>query len=156
MQVFVDLDGVLGDFDGHYEKLYGVRPNQDTYEPKDLWDNIRKHGSFYQTQPLMHDARELWEGVKKFHPDPVILTGIPHSIPNAAQQKKIWVRQHFGSGVEVICCLSKDKALYGKPGDILIDDRLKYAHFWTDMGGIFIQHTTAKVTLLTLAATPSR
>jgi hypothetical protein len=28
MRLFVDLDGVLADFDSHYEKLFGTRPNR--------------------------------------------------------------------------------------------------------------------------------
>jgi len=150
-QLFLDLDGVLGDFDQHYENLFGIRPNQDLYEPSDLWEQIRKHGNFYRTQPLMSDARELWDGVRAMKLVPIILTGIPDNIPNVKEQKQQWVAEHFGPTALIICCRSVNKKLYGKPGDVLVDDRLKYAHHWTKMGGVFVHHTSASDTLRRLA-----
>lgn len=151
-QPFVDLDGVLADFDGHYEKLFGVRPNQDTYDPPDMWDNIRDNKTFYRDQPLMPDAMELWEGCKRLHVNPIILTGIPYSIPNVKKQKQEWAWEYFGHDVEIICCRSVDKYKYMKNrGDILIDDRLKYSDHWKNAGGIFILHTSSKSSLEKLA-----
>ena len=151
-QLFIDLDGVLADFDGHYEKCFGVRPNQDSYEPPSFWDDIRRHGSFYRTEPLMKDAMDLWWGAQKLHPKPIILTGIPYSIPDVKQQKQEWCWEHLGYDVQVICCRSRDKWKHGKPGDILVDDRLKYSKSWIDMGGVFIHHTSAKSSLAALTS----
>jgi hypothetical protein len=150
-QIFVDLDGVLGDFDGYYEKLFGVCPNQDTYEPPDMWDNIRTHGTFYRDQPLMPDALMLWEGIKKHHPSPIILSGVPWSIPDVAAHKRTWVNRNLGFFVPLICCPSREKFSYGKMGDILIDDRLKYSHLWTKMGGEFVHYTSVSTTLQALS-----
>ncbi len=147
-QIFVDLDGVLADLDTYYQTCFGVRPNQDTYEPPDMWDNIRRHGTFYQHLPLMSDAMKLWEGIiERFHPRPIILTGIPRSIPGVEHQKRMWVRDHLGAHVKVICCWSRDKQLHGGPGEILIDDRLKYSTYWLRMGGVFVHHSSADDTL---------
>ena len=151
-QVFVDLDGVLADFDGHYEKLFGVRPDQDTYNPPELWDRIREHGNFYRTEPPMPDLDELWPGICKLHPYPVVLTGIPASIPRVREQKIGWVREYLGPTVPIITCPSRDKYKFGKPGDILIDDRTKYKHPWIEMGGLFIHHKSTIGTLAQLAA----
>ena len=141
-QLFIDLDGVLADFDGGYEQLFGVRPNQDTYEPPELWDKIRAKGDFFRRLPPMPDAFEFWGWCKKFHPDPIILTGMPYSIPLVREQKTLWVMEHLGKYTKIICCRSKDKCKHGKPGDVLVDDRTKYSHYWINMGGIFIQHTS--------------
>lgn len=146
-QLFIDLDGVLSDFDGHYEKLFGVRPNQDTYEPSNLWDNIRANKTFYRDQPMITDAEELWEGALEIHPNPIVLTGVPYSIPNVEAQKEAWVSEHLGPNVKVICCRSTDKCLHGKLADVLVDDRLKYSKFWKEMGGVFVLHTSAKASL---------
>lgn len=150
-QIYVDLDGVLSDIEGHYESCFKERMNQDTYEPIDMWDKIREHGNFYRDQPLKLDALELWRGVKIHHPSPIILSGIPRSIPNVAAQKRIWVDRHLGRHVELICCFSRDKIKYAHPGDILIDDRTKYMKYWIQGGGIFVFHTSAKNTLARLA-----
>ncbi len=148
--LFVDLDGVLADFDVHFERLFGVRPNQDTYDPPEMWDLIRANGTFYRDLPLMPDARVLWQAVNWMYHRPTVLTGIPYSIPGVAEQKMLWVAEHLGPEVKVITCGSRLKCRYGEPGDILIDDRLKYAHYWTDMGGVFIHHTSARETMLKL------
>lgn len=150
-KIFVDLDGVLADFDGHFEKCFGVRPVQDTYQPSNMWDLIREHGRFYRELPPFPDFLDLWNGVKIYDPSPIVLTGIPFSIPNVKEQKREWVWEHLGPEAQVICCPSRKKFEYGKPGDILIDDRTKYRHFWEDMGGIFVLHTAVIPTLAALA-----
>lgn len=146
-QIFVDLDGVLADFDAFYFVNYRAILDRDVIDPPGMWDNIEKHGNFYGSLPIMHDAHELWEGVKLFHPNPIILTGIPHSISNAEQQKRDWVSRNIDWRAKVICCASRDKRRFSRPGDILIDDWHKYRHLWTEVGGIFILHTSAKDSL---------
>jgi len=37
-----------------------------------------------------------------------------------------------------------------KPGDIIIDDYLKYRHLWVEAGGIFIHHISAVESLAAL------
>ncbi|MBP5699152.1 MAG: hypothetical protein J6W96_06470, partial [Alphaproteobacteria bacterium] len=54
---------------------------------------------------------------------------------------------NYGIVDGVICCLSKDKQKYGKPNDILIDDRPNNIEKWIKMGGIGILHTSAKETI---------
>lgn len=142
-QLFLDLDGVLADMDTHLRKLFGYVNVNLEQDPPDLWDNVRRHGNFYKTQPLMKDALLLWEESIKIHGSPVILTGVPYSIPNVAEQKRDWVDRYFGKTTPMICCASRDKRKYGTPGDILVDDRLKYAHFWKEMGGVFVHHKSA-------------
>lgn len=151
MQLFLDLDGVLADFDGHYERLFGHRLDRTVVDPPNLWENISTEQTFYRDLPPLPDAMELWEGVK--HLDPVILTGLPKAsrgVPLAEKHKREWVAEHFGATVSVVCCLSKDKRCHGKPGDVLIDDWAMYRHLWIAMGGIFILHTSAKNSLYAL------
>lgn len=143
-QLFIDLDGVLADFDAYYEQQFGVKldrglPN----DPSGMWDNITGHGSFYASLPLMPDALELWEGAKRLHPNPIILTGCPYSVPDVERHKREWVARHIAADAMVITCKSKDKRLHGKPGDVLVDDWHKYRPLWEEMGGVFVLHTSA-------------
>lgn len=151
-QVFIDLDGVLADFDSRYEAVFGERNNHDAPEPPDFWSRLGAHadGHFYAELVLMPDARELWAGVSAMNP--IVLTGIPRSLPHAEPDKRAWVARHFGADVQVICCASKDKCRYGRPGDVLIDDWSKYRHLWEEMGGLFILHTSAASSLDALSA----
>lgn len=148
-QLFIDLDGVLADFDSYFERVFGQRNDHNAPEPPDFWSKLGAHadGHFYAGLEPMLDARELWAGALALHPSPVILTGIPHSLPHAESDKRAWVARHFGADTKVICCASKDKRLHGKPGDVLIDDWQKYRHLWEDMGGVFVLHTTAAASL---------
>jgi 5'(3')-deoxyribonucleotidase len=152
-RIFVDMDGVLADFNGHFKNLFGVECDQDNYYPPNFWELIRNHGNFYGTQPLMPDAQDLWDGLQLFQTDVIILSGMPRkefNIPNVGEQKMAWVMEHFPDA-KLICCPSDVKFTFGKPGDFLIDDRSKYAHYWVDMGGRFILHKSSSSTIYELA-----
>lgn len=150
--IFVDLDGTLGDFAGHYETLFGepfLRSLAVDSDPK-AWVQIIDNRTFFRDMPLLPDALTLWAGVKALHPNPVVLTGIKQRVPDIGDHKRAWVARHLGPDVPVICCLASDKSTHGQPGDILIDDWPKYRHRWERMGGIFIQHTSAETSLAAL------
>ncbi len=156
-RLYIDLDGVLADFDGHYERLFGTRPDRlspsamsKTDFDRGFWDNIRSHPTFYQDLPPMPDAMQLWEGVKRLHPLPTILTGLPYSITEAEYQKRMWVMNNISASVPVIACASRDKRNYCTPGDVLVDDWIKWQSAWEDAGGIFIVHTSAEDSLAKL------
>lgn len=144
-QLFLDADGVLADFDQGAQAVFGCHPRkyEDEHGTPKFWSTLHAHPDFYETLPVMHDARELYEAVA--HLNPIILTGCP--MGGWAQEQKIkWRNKNF-PGVPMITTLSKDKRSHAKSGDILIDDYLKYQHLWVEMGGIFIHHTSAKTSL---------
>jgi hypothetical protein len=142
VQLYVDMDGVLADFDQHYEDLFGVRPDKET-DVVD-WSLVRSTEDFYLNIPTMRDLPILWAYIKKY--DPIVLTGIPQSVEEASDNKKAWVQRNLGD-VEVICCPSRNKAFYAEPGDILIDDWEKYMDLWLNKGGIWVTHLNAIATI---------
>lgn len=153
--IFIDLDGVLADFDRFYFEHFGVRLNrQMTEDPPNFRKNILGYGRFYYDLPLMPDAMALWDGVKRLHPAPAILTGVREDAAESscADDKRAWVAKHLGPDVPVFTSRSKDKRVHGKPGDILVDDWFKYQPLWEDMGGIFILHTSTADSLPKIAA----
>ncbi|HVC48505.1 MAG TPA: hypothetical protein VND90_14795 [Terracidiphilus sp.] len=142
-QIFLDCDGVLADFDTTARQLFG----QDSREAEaalgsDLfWNRISGCGDFYRNLPLIADARDLYKAVA--HLNPIILTGCPEG-GWSEPQKVAWAEHHFPS-VKMITCRSKDKYLHiTKPGDVLVDDYLRYRELWEAAGGIFVQHISAK------------
>jgi 5'(3')-deoxyribonucleotidase len=152
-QLFIDLDGVLADFDGHYAARFGLRPDRTVGapDPPNFWQNIEGDRQFYRQLPPMADARTLWDGARALHRNPIILTGLP-LIPWVEKQKREWVAEHFGANVHVICCMSKDKRSHARAGDVLVDDWAKYRHLWEEIGGIFVLHTSAADSLPQIAA----
>ncbi len=148
VQLFLDCDGVLADFDLQAEAVLGMPPRayQDRYGIELFWSKLQHHSGFYRELPLMADALELFESVA--HLNPIILTGCPRG-GWAEAQKLAWARQHF-PGTKMITCMAREKSRYMKPGDVLVDDTLKFRHLWEDAGGIFILHRSAQETIAAL------
>jgi len=149
-QIFLDCDGVLADFDTAARDLFG----QDSREAKDLlgtdefWNRIVACGDFYRKLTPLHDAKKLYRAVA--HHKPVILTGCPKG-GWSEPQKIEWAAEHFPE-VKMITCMSKDKYLrIQNPGDVLVDDYLRYRDLWENAGGIFIHHRSANTSIDALA-----
>lgn len=140
-QLFLDCDGVLANFDSYAEKVFGLPPRQAEAKlgtPR-FWCDLQSHPDFYRNLPLMPDAMELFNAVR--HLDPIILTGCPLG-GWAEVQKTDWAAKHF-PGTRIITTMSANKWDHMKPGDVLVDDYLKYKHLWEEAGGVFIHHTSA-------------
>ena len=138
-RLFLDLDGVLADFDRGVQQVTGKRPEQ--LPVKAMWKALAQAPDFYGTLELMHDAEDLWEYCKPWHP--TILTGLPLG-SWAPEQKRRWVARMLGEHVPVITCMSRDKPKYSGPGHVLIDDRVSLKEGWERAGGTFIHHTSAE------------
>lgn len=155
-QVFLDCDGVLADFDKRaMEILGGIRPRdyEGTQGEDSLWERIYAHHDFFLSLDPMPDMERLVRGVENLGFTPVVLTGIPQPRENqvcsmsASDQKRAWVAKHLGPQYGVITCRSVMKSLHCSPGDVLIDDWLKYRHKWIEKEGVFIHHTSAEKSL---------
>jgi len=148
--IWLDLDGVLADFDAHAEAILGT---SNTYKwewvhgSEAFWGALDAHpGGFFRTMPPTPDAFDLWKAVE--HRSPVILTALPEAdAESVARQKREWVSQHFGPDVPVYTCLTREKPFYCSVGDVLVDDRNVNAKLWTALGGDFILHTSAAASI---------
>jgi 5' nucleotidase, deoxy (Pyrimidine), cytosolic type C protein (NT5C) len=149
MQLYVDMDGVLADFHGHYQNCFGTIPNRNEYDNVE-WDQIRKYADWYLNIPPMPDMKVLWDYVSKRNP--VVLTGEPKEIPESRANKSDWGLKHLIPTAPIVVCKSKNKSDYCNPGDVLIDDWNKYRHLWLGKGGIWITHTDAETTIKALRA----
>ena len=136
-RLFVDMDGVLADFDRHHEDMLGFRSCK-IIENVD-WKLVRGVKDFYLGIPPMPDMQELWDRIARH--DPIVLTGIPSSIAEAADNKRAWARKHIGDHVEVRCCFAKEKCLHAAPGDALINDWQKAPPF-VDRSGRHLDHAS--------------
>lgn len=148
-QLYLDCDGVLADFDAGAAAVLGLPPRE--FEKRHglgrFWQKLAQAPDFYFSLPLLPDAMRLFEAVK--HLEPIILTGLPRG-NWAANQKKRWAEQHF-PGVPIITTMARDKRNHAKAGDVLVDDQLRHAHLWEDMGGVFIHHRDVDTSLRELS-----
>jgi hypothetical protein len=141
-KIFVDLDGVLVDFDQGVKSIFGKGP--DELSPGVMWGRLAKTPDFYDQLYWLEGGKELWKYVSQHNP--IIMTGLPLG-KWAEPQKRSWCCRELGEAVEVICCMSKQKGLKVKEviqeGEVpvLIDDRISAKEAWEAVGGIFIHHT---------------
>lgn len=145
-RIYLDCDGVLADFDAWFIELFDERPEiyEAKHGAKKFWGDIRDADrDFFLNLPLMEDAKFLHDFCDPYRP--IILTGCPRGGWSEMQKLK-WAARHF-PGTPMITCSARDKRLYCRPGDILIDDRVKHAQLWKDAGGVFIEHRRAWETI---------
>ena len=144
--VYVDMDGVLADFFGGVEKLYGVEHWKDLTSSKDeggLKQEVinRITGTdFFATLPEFPTSDQLIAMVKKFTGGTfsILTSPLRGDHENSTKYKKLWINQHIANPEQVIVtgrkeAYAKDKAS-GTP-NILIDDRPTNIERWQNAGG---------------------
>jgi hypothetical protein len=141
-QLFLDCDGVLANFNKRAIEICGMEPRQfeDTVGEQNFWDMIYGSDDFFYSLEPMSDAHELVEAVK--HLNPIILTGRPRGDWSVGQKLR-WRDKYFPD-LEMIVCKSQDKIKHAKPGDVIVDDWLKWKHVWEAGGGIWVTHTSTE------------
>jgi len=145
--VYVDLDGVLADFDSALNEIRGG----EELSTEELWVKVAPYGDgLYACLELMPDASKLWNWISVYFDNIQILTAIPRrsTVPTAEADKRAWVATNFGTNIKVnIGPYARDKQKHCKPGDILIDDKHSNIAEWVAKGGIGILHTSASDTI---------
>lgn len=153
-KVFSDGDGVLANFDKGFTDRFGCEMKGLKVE---VWQQMiaDTNGAFFDELPLMPDAMTYWEAILPYKP--AILTGAPRiGYELAAEAKRKYYERHLGESyramhgedLQVIVCLSRDKALHMvQPGDLLIDDMVHNLKKWEKSGGQGIYYKTTRQVL---------
>jgi len=143
--VYIDMDGVLADFFGGVEKLYGVQHWKElsSDKTKDLKQEVinRITGTdFFATLPKFNSSGELISMVKEFTGGNFSINTSPlrGDNENSAKYKKLWIQNNIEQPDEIVITgrkesYAKDKAS-GTP-NILIDDRPVNIQRWQGAGG---------------------
>ena len=146
-KVYLDMDGVLADFDKRFEDLSGMKPGEfeSKYGKNKFWDFIDEEHkvSFWVGIPEMPGAKQLVDAVKKYNYE--LLTA-PSVKKQSYLGKILWVRNHkdlFGGKPRINFKKAKEKHEV-KPNlqktDILVDDRLDTIERWNAAGGTGIHY----------------
>ena len=143
--VCLDMDGVLADFFGGVEKMYGVDhwkqlTNDKTKDlKKEVIDRITGT-DFFATLPKFQSADALIDMVKKFTGGKFSINTSPlrGDNENSGKYKKVWISNNIDTPDEIVVTgrkesYAKDKGT-GTP-NILIDDRPVNIQRWQDAGG---------------------
>ena len=143
--VYLDMDGVLADFFGGVEKMYGVEhwkqlTNDKTKDlKKEVIDRITGT-NFFATLPKFDSADSLIDTVKKFTGGNFSINTSPlrGDHENSAKYKKLWISNNIEQPDDIVVTgrketYAKDKGT-GTP-NILIDDRPVNIQRWQAAGG---------------------
>lgn len=139
--IFLDLDGLLFDFEGHFLTLFGQ--TCDSLPDKEMWQMIDAHKTFFQDLPLFPQAKEIYNYCR-IDGGRFILTAAPfRDFENVCRQKTHAVRNKLDPHAHIIFVPGgRNKHLYMRQrGDLLIDDMERNCRFWNENGGVAIHHT---------------
>ena len=153
-RIYVDMDGVVADFDQRFIDLSGMLPREfeTKYGKNAFWDFIDEGDNklkFWVGIPQMSDAQQLMDFVSKY--DYEMLTA-PSLKKQSLMGKGLWMINQtkkglFPSKPKVNYKSAKNKKDFAAPNHILIDDKASTIDSWNASGGIGILHTSAANTI---------
>lgn len=155
--LYLDIDGVVADFDEYAERMLGPLPGHNGIYPDEQWAKIAANPRLYKelnktsyADQLVDECQDL-AATKDYQL--IFLTAVPkgNDIKWAFYDKVVWVQKHFGSIPVHFGPYSTDKWHHCQPGDILIDDRPSNIDEWRAAGGIAIHHVSIDSTLFELS-----
>ena len=146
-KVFVDMDGVLADFFGEWQKLIG----KDWRKVKDIepaLQKIRDKDDFWLNLPLLPQAKNLLSVIKKVKGSYSILSSPLPNDPNSEPHKREWIKKNLDFFPPENVIITHDKAKFATNPDgtpnILIDDFGKNIASWEAAGGEGFKHKDHK------------
>jgi len=156
--VYLDMDGVIADFFGGVEKMFGVKHWKELTSVKSKGQlkqeviNRIVGSDFFATLPKFPTADQLIALIKsatggKFS---ILTSPLIGDHENSATQKKIWISKNIEKPDEVIVSGRKEKWAKQKDGtpNILIDDRPVNIDRWTAKGGFGILYQANKDSII--------
>jgi FMN phosphatase YigB (HAD superfamily) len=156
MIIFVDMDGVLSDFDKYIIETHDFG---DKKTWNDQWSKLPDR-MFFELDK-MPDADQLMEYVSSY--DPQFLTAIPkHKDKQKSTQAKFsridkyrWMKKHWNVKPWYINCVYREEKQMFAVDDnlspnILIDDSKDNIAEWKKAGGAGIFHTSAQNSIIEL------
>ena len=154
-KVYLDMDGVLADFDQRFRGLADMEPKEfeEKYGKNAFWNFIDEEHKikFWVGIPVMPGAKELVDYVRPYNYE---ILSAPSMKKQSRLGKILWVKNHtadvFGSKPIINFRQAKEKHKI-KPElsqfDILVDDRADTIDRWNAAGGTGILYTSAGQTI---------
>lgn len=153
--LYLDMDGVVADFDEYAARTLGVPSSAGIY-PDEIWYKLAENARLYRDLKPTTYASQLVYHCEQFcnkkNYELKFLSAVPkgNDVPWAFYDKVYWARNYFATIPVMFGPYSKDKWQHCQPSDILIDDRASNIDEWRAAGGIAIHHTNIDTTLAQL------
>lgn len=145
--IYLDMDGVLVDFDKQFEKIGGMPPREyeKIYGADGFWgliDDPKRGGGvgYWRGMEWMPGGEELYNFASK-HPH--FLLSSPSRSELSRIGKRMW-RKDKTPNTKLILARSYNKKNYADENSILIDDRKDTIDSWIKAGGIGIHYTSSQ------------
>lgn len=143
--IYVDMDGVLVDFEKAAHSLLGepiTQANKKIYwkKLKSLEDKVAL--DFWVSMDWMPNGKRLWSFLQPYNP--IILSSPGHTMRDLIERgKELWIAKNMNPKPgRVIFETEKEK--YANKHSIIIDDRSKVIDPWRAHGGIAIHYSDSK------------
>lgn len=141
--IYLDMDGVIADFNRRYTSLYGMQPREAEKQKKFdfLFQEFIEKGNF-ATLDLMPGAMQGVEYLRKFPAPTQILssTASEKRYDAISKQKMVWLQTHGITFNPLFVPGKRHKWKYATPTSIIIDDTPSVIEQWDEAGGIGILH----------------
>lgn len=152
--IYLDMDGVIADFNKRYYELYGSYPERGAKKQKDFdvnFDRLIAEGHF-ATLDLMPGAQTLIDFLRKAPVPTQILssTSSEARYDAIAKQKLIWLQTHGITFKPNLVPGKRFKKDYAKPDALLIDDTEVLIDQFREAGGNAIWHRDIPTTMAML------
>ena len=160
--LYLDMDGVLVDFNSGYRKLFGkgIRETQDPNGERAAREKYLAAGStFWADLDWIRGGQELWDASKRLFERVCILSSAGTTDPIRGQivevGKRLWLKKNMPDmdQSKVFIVLGKyEKKKYASKDGILVDDVRVTIDDWNKAGGYGILHSSTyyKSTIETL------
>ena len=150
MIIFLDMDGVLSDFDKYVCETHKFGTKE---KWNDQWDHLPER--MFNELEKMPDADDLFSYCKVYNPQ--ILTAIPKKdkVRYARTDKLRWMKRHYDVKPWHMNVVYREEKLMFAVDDfiqpnILVDDNESNIDEWTKQGGAGVLHTSAETSIAEL------
>lgn len=149
--IYIDLDGVLADFNSKVREITGKYPSELT--TKELWKQLQLVDNFYYSLDIIEGSKEFLDYILNYSNINVeILTALPSpskKLITSSNDKIMWVYDKIDPFIITNCVSNWRMKTYfcRNNDDILIDDQEKNIVQWQEAGGIGILHNNFEDTI---------
>lgn len=151
MKVYLDMDGVLANFNKKYEELFGVFPEEVSRKEEHFQSNWKAFvlGNNFTQLELMPDAQQLLDYARELEKSGIAVeilssSGGKEMHDTVRIQKMIWLSKHDITFPINIVPGGHLKAKYAlSPWYILVDDTPRVIEGFKNAGGTGILHSSA-------------
>lgn len=148
--IYLDMDGVICDFDKRYSSIYGLNCRDDPN--KDHWYEFVNNKGFFLLEPCKGFV-DLIDKLYTFDVNLIIMScaGDKSDHNQVRKQKIDWLMEYNLGHLDAHFTRTKlQKADFARASSLLIDDSKKCIEPFKEKGGFGILHQTAKQTIIEL------